>query len=131
MPRKFKVTKASVVTAIGVFVLAGVAATVLNSLPVGPLCFSHEKVRAQILKRTPLGCSTNLVLAFINKYHWPPCSEPPGPELGRVPPEWLMPGPTPDGNYVEERDIGTTHFYCPPFETDVIAYWVFDKNGRL
>src|SRR5438067_12369842 len=42
---------------------------------VGPLCRSDEEVRASILKRTPLGCSSDQVYALIREQRWPIHSE--------------------------------------------------------
>lgn len=111
-----KLKKAYGVAMLAVLALAGFAAMLLLiGAGVGPLCFSDGWVRARILWRTPLGSSTNQVLTLINKYHWPPCSESAAESAA-------------DGGHVEEREIGVTH---DPFETYVIAYWIFDRNGRL
>jgi hypothetical protein len=105
----FKTPNAHAMARPAILVLAGLAAMLLVSCSaVGPLCSSDEKVKARILKLTPLGCPTNQVLAVINKHHWSKNSE-----------------------SDMTRDVGTTYFYDPPFETDVIAFWVFDNNGRL
>ena len=37
---------------------------------VGPLCKSEDKIRASILKKTPLGCSYDQVHAFIKHQGW-------------------------------------------------------------
>jgi hypothetical protein len=89
---------------------------------VGPLCRSGEKVRASILKRTPLGCSSEQVYTFIKQQRWPASYE----ET-----EGLAPGRTAAGGIEVARELGTTHFLLFPFETTVIAYWIFDKDGRL
>ena len=98
---------------------------------VGPLCRSEEKVRASILKRTPLGCSRVQVSAFIKQQRWTIYSE------GRYEGFMTRP-PGQDGTHsvaagttFVARDIGTTHLVMFPFATDVLAYWDFDNSGRL
>src|ERR1051326_6906906 len=37
---------------------------------VRPLCRSDESIRASLLKRTPVGCPSDQVYAFIKKHRW-------------------------------------------------------------
>lgn len=83
----------------------------------GPLCRSEDKVRASILKRTPLGCPSEQVYALIKQERWLASYEST---------EGLAAGLT-----EEARELGTTHFVMFPFPTTVIACWIFDKNGSL
>src|SRR5436189_3522482 len=53
------------------YCLATVLALVLVACSTaGPLCRSDEKLRASILKRTPLGSSSDQVYAFIKDQRW-------------------------------------------------------------
>jgi len=96
---------------------------------VGPLSRSEEKIRASVLKRTHLGCSSDQVYAFIKEQHWQVDGESPDNGfhktfVGRA-------GSVEVGSSYVSCDIGVTHFVFFPFATDVLAYWGFDKSGRL
>ncbi len=95
---------------------------------VGPLCRSDEKIRASVLKRTPLRCSRDQVYAFIKQHRWPVYYE--SRDRG-----FMMSRPGQPSVEVGSRavgcELGVTHFVYFPFETTVLAYWGFDKSGRL
>jgi hypothetical protein len=97
----------------------------------GPLCRSDEKIRASILKRTPLGCSSDQVYAFIKAQRLPVHSE--SRDKG-----FMMRRPGQNETHSVEVGItfiacklGTTRFVMFPFETIKFGYWGFDKSGRL
>ena len=96
---------------------------------VGPLCRSEEKIRASILKRTPVGCSSNQVYAFIKQQRW----QVNGENRRRGFQKHLVgrAGSVEVGRSYVCCDIGVTHFVFFPFATDVLAYWGFDKSGHL
>ncbi|MGA2174066.1 MAG: hypothetical protein ABSH38_03675 [Verrucomicrobiota bacterium] len=83
------------------------------------------------MKRTPLGCSSDQVYAFIKEQHWSVHSE--SHDKGFV---MRRPGQN-EAHSVEVGssfvacELGTTHFTMFPFETTKYAYWGFDKNGHL
>jgi hypothetical protein len=96
-----------------------------------PLSRSDEKIRASILKRMPLGCSSDQVRAFIKEKHWSVYSE--SRDKG-----FVMRRPGQNEAYSAEVgssfvacELGATHFVMFPFETTKYAYWGFDKSGRL
>ena len=98
---------------------------------VGPLCRSDEKVRASILKRTTLGCSSDQVYAFIKEHRWPVHSE--SRDRGFM----MRRTGQNEAHSVEigssfvACELGTTHFVMFPFETIKFGYWGFDKSGHL
>jgi hypothetical protein len=92
---------------------------------------SDEKIRASILKHTPLGCSSGQVRAFVKEKHWSIYSE--NGEKGFV---MRCQGQNAAhsievGSSFLACELGTTHFVMFPFETSKHAYWGFDKNGQL
>jgi hypothetical protein len=101
---------------------AMLALALVGCSSIGRLSRSDDEVRDSILKCTPLGSSRENVKAFIKQHHWAVSKD-------------FTPGQTPDpgriGGTMEERNLGSTLFANFPFETDVIAYWVFDKNNHL
>ncbi len=98
---------------------------------VRPLCRSDESIRASLLKRTPLGSSTNQVYAFIKQHQWPIYRE--SADTGftmRLPGRNEAHSPVVGSSFVA-CELGTTCFVMFPFETMKFAYWGFDKSGHL
>jgi hypothetical protein len=95
---------------------------------IGPLSRSDEKIRASILKQTPLSCSWEEVHAFVKAQRWPILYE--SRDKGLLQSSASR-GEVAIGIGTVECELGVTHFVLFPFHTDVLAYWVFDKNGRL
>jgi hypothetical protein len=109
--------------------MAAIAALFLISCSaIGPISGSEEKIRASVLKETPIGSSWDEVHAFIKQHRWPILYE------SRVK-GFLRSSPSrrevQAGIGAVECELGVTHFVLFPFPTDVLAYWEFDKNGRL
>jgi|ERR1700722_4689883 len=109
------------VAAISVLLLVGCSA-------IGPLSRSDEKIRASVLQQTPLGCSWEEVHAFIKQHDWPIIYESRDKGLRQ---KSASRGEVVIGIGTVECELGVTHFVLFPFHTDVLAYWEFDKNGRL
>jgi hypothetical protein len=93
---------------------------------VGPLYRSDDKLRASILEHTPLGSSRDQVYAFIHKQHWTFDDD----ETAMLDENFLK-NHSDVGASMVDCNIGTTIFVTFPFETDVRAYWDFDKQDRL
>jgi hypothetical protein len=110
---------------------AVLALVLVGCSSVGPLCRSDENVRASILKRTPLGCSSEQVYAFIKQHRMPIHAE--SRDKG-----FMMRQPGRNETHSIEVGasfvackLGKTHFVMFPFETTKRGYWGFDKSGRL
>lgn len=98
------------------------ALTGCSTSTIGPLWKSNDKIRASILKQTPLGTPKEQVEAFIKQQPWTASDN--ETRVGDLRGE-------PGVESIISYDIGTTHFSMFPFATDVIAYWGFDWHGRL
>jgi hypothetical protein len=84
-----------------------------------------------ILKRTPLGCSSDQVYVFIQGNNWPIYRESRvGGFTMRLPGRNEAHSPKVGSSFVA-CELGTTHFVMFPFETTKLAYWGFDESGRL
>ncbi len=104
---------------------------VVSCSSVRPLCRSDERIRASLLKQTPLGSSSDQVYAFIKENRWPIYRE--SRDAGftmRLPGSNEAHSPVVGSSFVA-CELGTTHFVMFPFETMKYAYWGFDKSGHL
>jgi predicted small lipoprotein YifL len=97
----------------------------------GPLYRSDEKVRASILKRTPLGSSSDQVNALIKEQHWTVRSESRDKGFMMRRTGQNEAHSVEVGSSFVACELGTTHFVMFPFETIKFAYWGFDVSGRL
>src|SRR5271155_3557013 len=76
---------------------------------------SDEKIRASILKQTPLGCSSDQVSAFIKEKHWSVNSESRDKEFVMHRPVQNETHSVEDGSSFLACELGATHFVMFPF----------------
>ncbi len=106
------------------FVLVGCSA-------IGPLSKSDDKICASILKRTPVGCSSDSVFAFIKQERWSIHAESKHEGFTKIVPGLGRAQSPVVGSSFVACELGTTHFVMFPFETVKYAYWGFDTSGHL
>jgi hypothetical protein len=111
--------------------LATISITMAGCSTARPLCRSDEKIRASILKRTPVGCSSDRVYALIREEHWPRHDEGPSAGFQKIAPGLSESHSPVVGDSFVACELGVTHFVMFPFETVKYAYWAFDTSGHV
>lgn len=113
------------------FYLATISIIMVGCSTARPLCRSDEKIRASILKRTPIGCSSDRVYTFIKEEHWPIHDESRNAGFRKIVPGLSEAHSPVVGDSFVACELGTTHFVMFPFETVKYAYWGFDTSGHV
>ena len=98
---------------------------------VGPLCRSDERIRASILRQTPIGCTSDQVRAFIKQHGWPIDYESRDRGFMKRRPGCNETHSVEVGSSAIRCVLGDTRFVFFPFVTTKLAYWGFDQSGRL
>ena len=118
-----KISRGMVVT-IGLLLLL---CAVFLSVYLNPLRAPPERIRATLLRETPLGTSIEQVRAFVDSHY--------GPNRTHVESKGFLKQDGGESVAVGvtsvEADLGQYYDIPFPFPVFVTAYWGFDQRGRL